>query len=127
MSQHEAQTAHDNSLSSWAAEVKAEPTPDHILSCWDAEVKGKPRTDVIEFCAAEVKAEPKTASKRRSPVQPSLQPTAKRGRLLRQRSPSTSTEADSDATMEECVSPSRQGRGKKDALESDDDEDYVPG
>lgn len=80
--------------------------------------------------AAEVKTKPTTASKRKSPVQPSLQPTAKRGRLLRQKSPSISTEAasvDSDATMEECVSPSRQGRGKKNALESDDDEDYVPG
>lgn len=80
--------------------------------------------------AAEVKVEPKTASKRRSPAQPSSQPAAKKGRLVRQRSPPTSTEGasmDSDATMEECVSPSRQGKGKKNALESDDDEDYVPG
>lgn len=80
--------------------------------------------------AAEVKVEPKLSSKRRSPVQPSLQPAAKKGRLVRQRSPPTSTEGasmDSDATMEECVTPSRQGKGKKNALESDVDEDYVPG
>lgn len=84
----------------------------------------------MKFLGAEVKAEPKAASKRRSPAQPSSQPAAKKGRLLRQRSPPTSTEGasmNSDATMEECVSPSRQGKGKKNALESDDDEDYVPG
>lgn len=76
---------------------------------------------------AEVKTEPSTASKRRSPVQPSSQPAAKKGRLLRQRSPPTSASMDSDETMEECVSPSRTAKGKKNALESDDDEDYVPG
>ena len=82
------------------------------------------------FWSAEVKAEPKTASKRRSPAQPCLQPAAKKGRLVRQRSPPTLTEGasmDSDATMEECVSPSRHGKAKKKAFESDDDEDYVPG
>ena len=70
-----------------------------------------------------MKVEPKTASKRRNPAQPSLLPAAKKGRLVRQRS----QPSDSDTTMEECVSPSRQGKGKKNALESDDDEDYVPG
>ena len=49
---------------------------------------------------------------------------------MRQRSqpaPAEGASMDSDATMEECVSPSRQGNCKKNALESDDDEDYVPG
>ena len=69
-----------------------------------------------------------TGSKRRSPVQPALQPTAKKGRLVRQRSPPQRTETastDSDETMEECVSPIRTKKGKKSAVESDSDEDYV--
>ena len=75
-----------------------------------------------------MKAEPVTGSKRRSPVQPALQPTAKKGRLLRQRSPLQKAETastDSDESMEACVSPRRTSQGKKNAVESDDDEDYV--
>ena len=91
---------------------------------------GNTNVQWMKLWGAEVKAEPKTVGKRRSPSQPSSQPAAKKGRLVRQRSPPISTEGanmDSDATVEECVSPSKQGKGKKHALESDDDEDYVPG
>ena len=86
------------------------------------------KQNTIPSWVAGVKAEPSSASKRRSPVQPTSQPAAKKGRLLRQKSPPTSTvdaSMDSDETMEECVSPRRTAKTRKNAVESDNDEDYV--
>ena len=83
-------------------------------------------TDASCLCAVEVKAEPSAGNKRRSPVQPPMQPAAKKGRLIRQKSSPHRAQAagtDSDDPMEECVSPSTVR--KRHAVESDDDEDYV--
>lgn len=91
-------------------------------------VRGLQTLVEVPSWVAEVKAEPSSAVKRRSPVQPALQPAAKKGRLLRQRSPPASAvdaSMDSDETMEECLSPRRTAKARKNAVESDDDEDYV--
>ncbi|KAL3138929.1 hypothetical protein ABBQ32_14197 [Trebouxia sp. C0010 RCD-2024] len=114
-----ASTSDPGSVST-AAGIAAKPRNNNAVADSDS--------DVEIAAPAEVKAEPSSAVKRRSPVQPALQPAAKKGRLLRQRSPPASAvdaSMDSDETMEECLSPRRTAKARKNAVESDDDEDYV--